>query len=196
MKNFLKITLMILSVFTASVVKADDAELLVKVAKENSKWVSFITNDAQQINLTLSTANEELLFEESTKTVGNRFKTYDLSALPKGAYVLRMESATKVTTYQINITEENALLSEPVVVEIKRPKFVKDKDMVTLDLNGTCAGEVEVLIYNEYNEKLHEDVYRSQNKVTTKYDISKTTSRELTFVIKSGNQEFTETIKL
>ena len=67
---------------------------------------------------------------------------------------------------------------------------------MTLDLNGTCDGEVEVLIYNEYNEKLHEDVYRNENKVTKKYDTSKTLSKELTFVIKSRNQEFTEIIKL
>lgn len=196
MKSFFKISLVVLAVLSASIAQADDMELLVKVAKENSKWVSFVTNDSQQIDLTLSTSNEEVIFEERTKTVSNRFKTYDLSSLPNGTYVLKMESATKVTTYQINITEENALLSQPTVLEVKKPKFAIENNMLTLDLNGACAGQVEVLIYNEYNEKLHEDVYTSQNHVTRKYDTSKTLSKELTFVIKSGNQEFTKVIKL
>ena len=196
MKSFFKISLIVFSVLSASIAQADDMELLVKVAKENSKWVSFITSDSQKINLTLSTSAEEVIFEENTKTVSNRFKTYDLSALPQGMYTLKMESPTKITTYQINITGENALLSQPVVTEIKKPIFVKKENILTLDLNGTCDGEVEVLIYNEYNEKLHEDIYRNENKVTKKYDVSKTLSKELTFVIKSRNQEFTEIIKL
>jgi len=196
MKSFFKISLIVLTVLSASIAQADDMELLVKVAKENSKWVSFITSDSQKISLTLSNSDGEVIFEEDTKTVSNRFKTYDLNALPEGGYTLKMESATKVTTYKINITEENALLSQPVVTEVKKPLFVKKENILTLDLNGTCDGEVEVLIYNEYNEKLHEDVYSNQNKVTKKYDISKTLSKELTFVIKTRNQEFTEVIKL
>src|SRR5690606_11333622 len=121
--------------------------------KEYSKWVSFVTNDSQNINLTLSTVDEEVIFEENTKTVGNRFKTYDLSALPEGAYTLKMESASRITTYKITITNDNAALSQPFIIEIKKPLLAKEKDMVFLDLNGACAGEVEVVIYNEYNEK-------------------------------------------
>jgi hypothetical protein len=196
MKWFLKIGLLVLSVFGATVAQADDNELLVKVAKENSKWVSFITAESQQIELSITDANDQVIFEQYTKTVRNQFKTYDLTELPAGEYTLAMRSNLKLTTYKIQINPESAILSAPTVVEIKKPLLSKTADMVTLDLNGTCQGQVSVTIYNEFNEKLHDDDFANERKVATKYDVSKTVSKELTFVIKSANKEFTETIKL
>lgn len=196
MKSFLKIGLIALAVLSASIAQADDMELLVKVAKENSKWVSFITSDAKEFDVTLRTADDEVIYEERVKTVGNKFQTYDLSALPEGAYSLKMESSSKLVSYEIEIKGGNAVLSQPTIVEIKRPVLVKKSDIITLDLNGSCAGEVELVIYNEHNEKLHDDVYTNRAKVATKFDVSKTMSKELTFVIRSAGQEFSETIKL
>jgi len=196
MKNLFRFSLVILSVLMVNVAKADDMELLVKVAKENNKWVSFITNESQHIDLTLYSATDEVLYEQRLKTVGNKFKTYDLSALPVGLYTLKMESPLKTVTYQINITVDSAIVAVPVVKIFKKPSLAKENDVVTLNLNGVAEGEVQVDIYNEFNEKLHEDVYTSESKVIKKYDVSKTPSRELTFVVRTANQEFTETIKL
>jgi len=196
MRKLFKLSLVILSVFLVNVAKADDMDILVKVAKENSKWVSFITNDAKEFDVTLYAAEDEILYQDHIKTIGNKFQTYDLSSLPDGTYKLKMESSSKVTTYQIEINGGNATLSQPLVVEIRKPVFVKANNIVTLDLNGACAGQVEVVVYNEYNEKLHEDVYSNDSKVVKKFDVSKTMSKELTFVIRSAGQEYSETIKL
>lgn len=196
MKKFFKISLAVVALLTASVAHADDMEILVKVAKENSKWVSFITNDTQAIDLTLYSASDEIIFEQRVKTVKNKFSTYDLTALPEGDYTFKMESNLKVTTYQIKITNQNAFVSAPSIVEIKRPILTKEKDIVTLNLNSACDGEVEIAIYNEYNEKLHDDTFADKSKMIKKFDVSKTPSRELTFVVRSASQEFSETIKL
>jgi hypothetical protein len=196
MKKFFKFSLVALALLTATVAQADEMELLVKVAKENSKWVSFATNQALEIDLTLYTADEEVIYEQQIKTVGNKFKTYDLTALPEGNYVLKMASKAQVATYKIEITDDNAVVTKVSVVEVKKPSLVKQDNIVTLNLNGSCKGEVEVAIYNEFNEKLHEDVFADQSKVITKFDVSRTPSRELTFVIRSANHEFAETVKL
>lgn len=196
MRKLFNLSLVILTVFMANVAKADDMELLVKVAKENSKWVSFITSDAKEFDVTLYAADDEILYQDHIKTIGNKFQTYDLSSLPEGGYKLKMESNSKLITYQIEINAGNAVLSQPIVTEIKRPVLVKENNMVTLDLNGVCTGQIEMVIYNEYNEKLHDDVYSSDSKVAKKFDVSKTMSKELTFVIRSAGQEYSETIKL
>lgn len=196
MKNLFRFSLVILSVLMVNVAKADDMELLVKVAKENNKWVSFITNESQNIDLTLYSATDEVLYEQRLKTVSNKFKTYDLSALPVGLYTLKMESPLKTVTYQINITADSAIVAFPVVKLFKKPSLAKENDVVTLNLNGVAEGEVQVDIYNEFNEKLHEDVYTNEAKVIKKYDVSRTPSRQLTFVVRTANQEFSETIKL
>ncbi len=196
MRKLFNFSLVILTMFVANIAKADDMDFLVKVAKENSKWVSFITSDAKEFEVTLYTADEQVIYEQRVKTVGNKFQTYDLSALPKGAYKFTMESDSKLVTYQINITEGSAVLSSPTVTVIKRPVFVRENDMLTLNLNGACTGEIGVEIYNEFNEKIHDDVYSNNAKVVKKFDVSKTIWKELTFVIKSAGQEFSETIKL
>lgn len=196
MRKLLGFSLVILTVFMANIAKADDMELLVRVAKENSKWVSFITSDAKEFDVTLYAANEDVLYQDRIKTVGNKFQTYDLSSLPQGTYQLKMESEVKQITYQIDINEDNAVLSQPIIVEFKRPIFVKENNLITLDLNGACTGPVEVVIYNEYNEKLHEEVYGESSKMSKKFDISRTTSKELTFLVRSAGHEYSETIKL
>lgn len=77
--------------------------------------MSFITNESQNIDLTLYSATDEVLYEQRLKTVSNKFKTYDLSALPVGLYTLKMESPLKTVTYQINITADSAIVAVPVV---------------------------------------------------------------------------------
>lgn len=196
MKKLFNFSLVIIAMLVANVAKADDMELLVKVAKENSKWVSFITNDAKEFDVTLYTADDEIIYDEYVKTVGNKYQTFDLSQLPEGTYKLNMESKSKLITYSIEISEGEAMLSQPVITEIKRPILTKDKDVLTLDLNGVAKGEVSIVVYNEFNERLHDDVYSDISKVVRKFDVSKTMSKELTFVIASNGQEFSETVKL
>ncbi len=196
MKKLFNFSLVIIAMLVANVAKADDMELLVKVAKENSKWVSFITNDAKEFDVTLYTADDEIIYGEHVKTVGNKYQTFDLSQLPEGTYKLNMESKSKLITYSIEISEGEAMLSQPVITEIKRPILTKDKDVLTLDLNGVAKGEVSIVVYNEFNERLHDDVYSDISKVVRKFDVSKTMSKELTFVIASNGQEFSETVKL
>jgi hypothetical protein len=196
MKNIYKILLLAIALFSVNVVKADDIEVLVKIAKENSKWVSFIMSDAQKVEVSLFTSEGDLIHEQTVKNCNNKFQTYDLNALPSGEYVLKIESASKIVTYQISVNEENAMLSQPVVKEIRRPVLVKKDNLLTLNLNGTCKGKVELVIYNEYDEKLHQDTYDDAVKMIKKFDVSTTTAKQLTFVLRSEGEEFSETIAL
>lgn len=196
MKNRYKFLLLAFALLGVNAAKADDIEVLVRIAKENSKWVSFITNDAQAVEVFLFTAKGDLVHEQTLKNSNNKFQTYDLNALPSGEYSLKIESASKVVTYQIEVNDESAVLSQPVVKEIKRPLFIKKNNLLTLDLNGTCSGKVELVIYNEFDEKLHEDTYEDAAKMIKKFDVSTTTAKQLTFVIRSNGEEYSETIAL
>lgn len=196
MKNRYKFLLLAFALLGVNAAKADDIEVLVRIAKENSKWVSFITNDAQAVEVSLFTAKGDLVHEQTLKNSNNKFQTYDLNALPSGEYSLKIESASKVVTYQIEVNDESAVLSQPVVKEIKRPLFIKKNNLLTLDLNGTCNGKVELTIYNEFDEKLHEDTYEDAAKMIKKFDVGTTTAKQLTFVIRSNGEEYSETIAL
>lgn len=196
MKNRYTFLLLAFAMFTANIAKADDIEVLVRIAKENSKWVSFITNDAQAVEVSLFTESGELVHEQTLKNTNHKFQTYDLNALPSGAYSLKIESANKVMIYQIEVNEESAVLSQPIIKEIKRPVFVKKDNLLILDLNGACKGKVDLVIYNEYDEKLHEETYDDAAKTIKKFDVSNTTAKQLTFVIRSNGEEYAETISI
>lgn len=195
MKNiYAFLLLMVVTLGTKA--KADDVEVLVRIAKENSKWVSFITNDKQAVEVSLSTIAGEVVYEQTIKNSQDKFQTYDLSALPVGSYLLRIESPSKTVSYAIAVTQENAVLSQPVVKENKRPLFTKKDQLLTLDLNGTCNGKIELVIYNEYNEKLHEQTYDDAKEMIKKFDVSNTTAKQLTFVLRAEGEEYSETITL
>ncbi len=63
-------------------------------------------------------------------------------------------------------------------------------------MENTPNGEVEVKILNEYNEELYTKVFAAKTKLVKKFNVDKTDAKELTFIVKSKNQEFVKTIQL
>ena len=57
-------------------------------------------------------------------------------------------------------------------------------------------GEVEVKVFNEYNDEMYAKTFASKVNAVKKFNISKTDAKQLTFLIKSKNHEFIETVIL
>jgi hypothetical protein len=194
MKNFIKISLVVASlILMATGAFAND--FLLKTNTENQKTISILINETQDVKLSLSDLDEEVIYEQQIQTKQATTKTYNLAALPDGDYKLKLEVGSKTTTYKIAIKKNKAVISEPVIAEIIKPVLTKDKEMITLDLGNTYKGEVEVQVYNEYNEELYNQKFEDQSKLIKKFDTSKTYSKQLTFIVKSNDQEFIKTIE-
>ena len=195
MKNFIKISLMAAISFMAVSAHATDDDLSLNVKSERDKSIRFSINEAKDINLSLYEENNELLFKQDIHALAASVKTYDLSALPDGNYVLKLQSDSRLTAYQIEIRNDKVLVSEPAVTEMMKPVLAMESGIISLNLNNVQESPVEIQILNENNEKLYSQVFKNA-KLFKKFDVNQTDAKELTFVIKSDNQEFIKTIEV
>ena len=194
MKNFLKISLVAALLFTSFSAIAND-DILVKAKGENEKSIVFIVDDAQDVNMSIVTADDEVVYEQRVRTAGTAKKIYNLDAFPNGNYTLKLESALKLTTYQILIENGKAQLSSPTVKVLFKPVLVKEKGLIILDLKTAVESAVDIVIVNEYNQELVKREF-TEGKSIQKFDISTTDARELTFIVKYKGQEHIETVRI
>jgi polynucleotide 5'-kinase involved in rRNA processing len=195
MKKFLKIGLIAVSLFTATGVHANDDNFTLKVKGEKEKFIRFSVDKAEDVNLSLIGADDEVLFEENIHASAASSKIYDLNALPDGNYVLKVESELKVAKYTVTIKDGEALVSEPKVSNVFKPVYTQKDNVITLALDNLDKNPIEVKVYNEYNDEVYNEVFKDKAQLTKKFNISKTDSKELTFVVKFKDESFVKTIQ-
>jgi len=195
MKKFLKIGLIAALFFTATGVHANDDDFTLKVKGEKEKFIRFSADKAEDLNLSLVGADDEVLFEETIHASATTSKVYDLNALPDGKYVLKVESEAKLAKYNVVIENGEAIVSEPTVANVFKPVYTKTDDVVTLSLNNLDKSPIEVKVYNEYNDEVYAESFKDKAQLTKKFNISKTDSRSLTFVVKFKDESFVKTIE-
>ncbi|TKB96552.1 hypothetical protein [Pedobacter cryotolerans] len=196
MKNLLKNSLILALVLISSIAFADDANISVKVKAENEKSIIFSLDQAEKINLSIYSLNDGIIYEQNIKTDKATTKTYNLEAFPDGNYIIKLENEEKLIEYQVNIFKGKTLISEPIVTEFFKPILVKDEDFITIDMKYVPHGEVEVKVFNEYNDEMYAKSFASKVNAVKKFNISKTDAKQLTFLIRSKNHEFIETVVL
>ncbi|RZL43837.1 MAG: hypothetical protein EOO93_28190 [Pedobacter sp.] len=196
MKNLLKISLLAATMFTASATYANDGIYTLNVKTDESKTIRFSIDEASDVNLSIRELNNQILFEENIHSSGAASKSYDLSALPNGEYLLNVESGAKLASYTIVIANNKAVVSAPKITQLLKPVFVQEKSILTLSLDNADNGPVEVQILNEYNEELYNETFTDKAKLVKKFNTAKTFGKELTFVVKSKNQEVSKTIAI
>ena len=196
MKNLLKNSLILALMLISSIAFADDANITVKVKSENEKALIFSLDEAQKINLSIYSLNDGIIYEQNIKTDKATTKTYNLEAFPDGNYIIKLENEEKLIEYEVNIFKGKTLISEPIVTEFFKPVLIKDADFVTIDMKYVPHGPVEVKVFNEYNDEMYAKSFASKVNAVKKFNISKTDAKQLTFLIKSKNKEFIETVVL
>lgn len=195
MKNFLKISLLTAILFTSFGVLANDDKFSLKVKSGSEKSIEFFINEANDINLSIVTAEDEVVYEQKIHSLGAAKKIYNLDSFPNGSYTLKLETPLTLTTYIISIEDGKALLSNPTVNELFKPVLVKEKQMITLNFKTQVKGAVNVVVVNEYNDQLFSKSYTSAD-LTQKFDVSKTDAKEITFIVSYKGEEHIETFKL
>jgi len=195
MKTFFKISLLTAILFTSFGAFANDDKFSLKVKGGNEKSIEFFINEAYDINISIATAEDEVVYEQKIHSAGAAKKVYNLESFPNGNYTLKLETPSKITTYTIAIVDGKAELSQPTISELFKPVLVKKEEMITLNFKNQVKGAVNVLVVNEYNDQLFSKSYTLAD-ITQKFDISKTDAKELTFIVSYKGNEHTETFKL
>ncbi|WP_412467751.1 hypothetical protein [Pedobacter sp. KLB.chiD] len=195
MKKFLKIGLIAALFFTATGVYANDGDFTLTVKGEKEKFIRFSVDKAENINVSLIDAYDEVLFEESIHATAASSKIYDLNELPDGKYTLKAASDEKVAKYNVLIKNGEAIVSEPKISRIFKPVFTKKDQVITLNLENLENNPVEVRVYNEYNDVVYNEVFKDKSQWLKKFNVGRTDSKELTFVVKYNDDSFVKTIE-
>lgn len=196
MKNFLKIGLLAGILLTSSVAFADEDNFSLKANAKTEKSIVFLISEAQDINISIYGDNYELIYDQKIHALKPSTKVYNLEDFPDGNYIVELENEMKLIKYNVTIENGKTLVSEPVTTELFKPVFSKENKTITLNMENTPSGEVEVKILNEYNDELYAKVFTAKSKLVKKFNVDKTDAKELTFIVKSKNQEFVKTIQL
>ncbi|RZL47416.1 MAG: hypothetical protein EOP00_12050 [Pedobacter sp.] len=196
MKNLLKNTLLVAIMLTSSVVFAKDGDFSLKVKSENEKSVVFYIDEAQDVNLSISSVEEGIIYEQKIHAEKALSKVYSLEEFPDGNYTFKLESATGVVEYPVNILNGKAFMSKAIVKENFKPILIKESNIITLDLKTVPHGPVEIKVFNEDNEELYAKSFASKMIAVKKFNIGQTNAKSLTFIVKSKNQEYIETINV
>ena len=196
MKNLLKHGLVLAILFVSSVAFADEANISIKAKENTQKSIVFYLDQAQKVNLSIYSLNDGLIYEQNIVSDKPLTKVYNLEAFPDGSYIVKLENTAKLIEYQVNILKGKTLVSEPIVTEYFKPVLVKNSDTVTLDLKNVPHGPIEIKIFNEYNEELYAKSFASKLNAAKKFNIGQTNAKELTFIVRSKNEEFIETVSV
>ncbi|MET4141000.1 hypothetical protein [Pedobacter sp. UYP1] len=194
MKNLLKISLIATIVFTSVNTYANNDDLSLKVNSVERKTIRLSINQTQDMKVTFYGLNNEVLYEKKGHELGGSSKTYDLTDFPDGNYIMKLETGLKWVEYQINIENNKASLSTPSNKEAFKPVLTNKDGVVTLNLDNVNKAPVEIRIFDEFNNQLYTNIYNDSAKLIKKFNVGKSLSSKLTFVITSKDQAFNSTI--
>ena len=196
MKNLLKIGVFAVLLLNSAMLRANDDGFLFKVKLVDKKSVSFFIESGQTVALSLYDETYEVLYQQTIKAAGASTKIYNLDAFPDGNYVFRLVTEQRWAEYKVMIADGKAIVAEPVVVERFRPVLSRDNEFVTLKLDNAPADQIEVQVFDKYNDLLYSKVFDVKSKFIKKFNVSQVYAQELTFAVKCKDQEFKEVVSM
>ena len=196
MKNLLKHSLVFAILLTSSVSFADEVNVSIKVKENDQKQIVFSVNELQKVNFSIYSLTDGIIYEQNIQSSKALTTIYNLEAFPDGNYFIKLTSSAKLIEYQVNISKGKTVISEPVITEQFKPVLVKENDLITLDLKDVSRGPIEIKIFNELNDELYAKTFANKAAAEKKFNISGADAKELTFMIRSKDQEFIDTVSI
>lgn len=196
MKNLLKISLLAVFLLNSAVVFANDSNFSLKVKSEEGKTIVFSIEEAQDVNMSIHDLYDEVIYEQKIHAVKPLTKVYNLEALPDGDYSIKLENDKKVIEYQVTIENGKTSVSDAVITNSFKPVLTQENHVITLNMENTPNGPIEVKIINENNEELYAKVFTTRDKLIEKFNTEKAENKELTFIVTAKGKEFIETLSI
>jgi len=196
MKNFFKIGLIAVLFLTATGANASDGDFTLKVRGEKEKFIRFSFDENEHVNLSFLGNNNEVIFQENIQAKAASSKLYDLNELPDGKYTLKIESEDKLAKYNVVIKNGKTEVSAPIISDLFHPLIKRQGDVIVFDVANNDGSPIELQVLNEYNDAVYTEVFNNRSEVQKKFNISRSDSQSLTFVVQSKDQKFTKTLEL
>ncbi|VXB00594.1 Secretion protein [Flavobacterium sp. 9AF] len=119
MRSILKLSLVLVVFLSTVKVQANDGlDFLLYVKNKNGKQITFSINSIQEATITIYDQEGQKIYSEKATGEKGIKKTYNLEQFPSGKYVLKIENDLKKVSYEIAVSEDDALLSSKGISEI------------------------------------------------------------------------------
>ena len=195
MKKILQTSLLAVLMLVSASLYANEETFELKVKGGAQKSVAFFISEPLDVEFSISDYNAVILYQQNIHALQPIKKTYNLAAFPDGTYQLRLETELKITQYKIRIEEGKTIVEEPIIIQKLKPILTMQNAIVTLDMENMDKVPVEIKVVNEYNEQLYNSVFNSA-KLSKKFNIAQANAKELTFIVRYKDQEFTKTLSV
>ena len=172
----------------------DEPTLVFETKDEANNLVFELNSSAKKSKINIIDFNGQVLFEETIVSKTKYQKRFNLKNVPEGKYELTAENALRSIVYTINVKNGKAWLHEKNITY--KPTFsVKDRKIHLHFLNNG-AREVHIVLYNGFNEKVHEEVVKGKIALSKTFDLSRSLNGKYNLRVWNADGFYTETFDI
>jgi len=195
MKNLIKKSLLIATLFTAIVTMASGTDNSINFTVVNSKLIDLkLENFDGELQISVLDSKGEILHSEkySGSTISRK---YDLKTLPTGDYLFEIEGETKIKIVPFKINSNGVSLEEVESVYYKPTVRVID-DLVYIS-NVTFNKEaLTMVLLDESSDILYNETLEGSEAIGKVLNIKELKKGSYTLYLKSGDRVFKEIVKI
>ncbi|GEQ84655.1 hypothetical protein ULMS_01630 [Patiriisocius marinistellae] len=171
MSSVVKVLLFVFLIGTTNTLLANGENPKLTISKENDKSfaIAFENQKKLDVKITFRDAASVILFKETVKDVKQLSKTFDLKGLPDGKYFLEVENKKSVYNQLITIKNEKLFYNEAGVTTINKPVTYVKEDTLYVSSNIEKNVAVQITIFNNVGEIVHQETSTVQNNLNKKY---------------------------
>lgn len=181
MKNIIKrsLAVVVLSIATLASVSAKDFDMEVK--KVDDRTVDLIIEKTSQpVDIAFVDANGVVLYKYSYKELPTSTKRYNFKDLPKGTYYFKVESATKIETIPVVVTQSETVINSDKKEITYKPHFRVDGDVVSLNLLNIDESVVDIKVFDQTSNSLvHQEILQGKKSIGKRFDFSSVNDRRV-----------------
>lgn len=119
-------------------------------------------------------------------------KKFNLTNLPDGDYVLKVEDALKVTTFEFDINNSNVIIEKRK--ENAKPVFRNIGDKVYLNFLNLEKKDVKVVVYDSNSRVVFKETITDTMLIEKAFNFEKAFADTYMVVVKNGKDTFYENI--
>lgn len=181
MKNIIKrsLAVVVLSIATLASVSAKDFDMEVK--KVDDRTVDLIIEKTSQpVDIAFVDVNGVVLYKYSYKELPTSTKRYNFKDLPKGTYYFKVESATRIETIPVVVTQSETVINSDKKEITYKPHFRVDGDVVSINLLNIDESVVDIKVFDQTSNSLvHQEILQGKKSIGKRFDFSSVNDRRV-----------------
>ena len=198
MKTLIKQSLLVAVICATLTSYASSVEPLVRVEESKSKVFTLILNDLnlQQVQIFIKDENDVILYEEDLNITSGYLKKYDLNQLPKGDYVLEIESRNVIKVIPFEVSGATLFFDETRENKIFKPYIRQRGGFIDVMFKGSEVDATQVSIYDEDGQLLKKERMPAGSNIERIYDLSQLPNGKYSITFQRANRVFQQEVEL